>query len=100
MEYTTIIKLVKEGDELYYLAYHPELKNCFSDGETAQAARENLRQVTEMTIEHLRRHNLPVPEPSPILETPQDWEFKQIGEFFELHFPDGVGTLQQLGSPA
>ena len=45
-----------------YVAYHPELPTVRSQGETPQEARSNLVEATELALEHLAAHGLPVPE--------------------------------------
>ena len=61
--YITITKLTETTTGGYcYIAYHPELPTVISQGETATEARENLVEATELAIEHLTAHGLPVPE--------------------------------------
>ena len=62
-KYTTIVQLAVGSDDLYYIALHPEIENCFSDGETVAEALANLEEVTLLTIEHLQDHHLPIPAP-------------------------------------
>lgn len=64
-KYTTLVQLASAPDGLYYIARHPDLENCFSDGQTAEEALENLEEVTRMTLEHLQENNLPIPTPKP-----------------------------------
>ena len=45
-----------------YVAYHPELHTVRSQGETPQEARSNLVEATDLALEHLAAHGLPVPE--------------------------------------
>ena len=45
-----------------FVAYHPELPTVRSQGETPQEARSNLVEATELALEHLAAHGLPVPE--------------------------------------
>lgn len=60
--YITIVQLEQTTDEDYcYIAYHPELPNCLSQGATPEEARENLVEATELTIAHLLANNLPIP---------------------------------------
>lgn len=65
--YQTVVRLEEttEGDTCY-VAYHPELPNCISQGATPEEAEANLAEATAMVIEHLLAHDLPVPEPRPI----------------------------------
>lgn len=60
-KYSTVVRLVNDQNGTYFLAEHPELEGCFSDGETIKEALANLQEVTEMTLKHLREHNLPIP---------------------------------------
>lgn len=60
MNYTTVVALDETGA---YLAWHPELVGCMSDGDTPGEAIANLSEAREMTLEHLRQHDLPVPPP-------------------------------------
>lgn len=71
-KYATIVRLVNDQDGMYYLAQHPELDECYSDGETVEEALANLEEVTEMVLEHLREHNLPIPEPRPLFSAPEE----------------------------
>jgi predicted RNase H-like HicB family nuclease len=71
-EYSTIVQLVNDKDGMYYLAMHPELEGCFSDGSTIEEATANLAEVTEMLLEHLRENHLPIPSPQPLFFTPEE----------------------------
>ena len=62
--YVTIVQREEttHGDPCY-VARHPELQNCMGQGDTSAAAVEDLREATEMVIQHLIAHGLPVPAP-------------------------------------
>ncbi len=62
--YLTITQLEQgtEG-ETCYVAKHPEILGCMSQGATPEEAEANLVEVTQMIIEHMLEHNLPVPDP-------------------------------------
>jgi predicted RNase H-like HicB family nuclease len=62
--YVTIVQLQEttEGDYCY-IAFHPELPNVISQAGTAEEAKENLVEATELTIAHLVSNGLPIPEP-------------------------------------
>ena len=63
-QYLTVIQFSECTDGSYaYLAYHPELYGCMSDGETPEEAEENLSEARAMVREHLREHGVPIPEP-------------------------------------
>ncbi|MCL4487326.1 MAG: type II toxin-antitoxin system HicB family antitoxin [Chloroflexi bacterium] len=70
--YTTIVQLASAPEGLYYIARHPEIENCFSDGQTVEEALTNLAEVTQMTLEHLLEHHLPIPSPQPFGLNPRD----------------------------
>ena len=71
-KYQTIIRLEETTDGSYcYIAYHPELPDCKSQGDTPQEAEENLREATQMLIEHLISNNLPVPAPASFSDSSQ-----------------------------
>lgn len=62
--YVTIVKLQEMTDEGYcYIAYHPELPNTISQGDTPEEASEALTEATQMTIAHLLANGLPIPQP-------------------------------------
>ena len=62
--FTTVVTLQETTVGSYcYIAFHPELPNILSQGDTVQEAEANLVEATELAIEHLVRHGLPVPEP-------------------------------------
>jgi predicted RNase H-like HicB family nuclease len=64
-KYVTIIRLEENTEGGYcYVAFHPELPGCMSQGETPEEAKNNLREATEMVIKHLLLHHLHVPEPT------------------------------------
>lgn len=63
--YVTIVQLQKTTDGGWcYVAFHPELPQVMSQGNTAAEAEENLVEATELAIEHLASNRLPVPEPA------------------------------------
>ena len=53
---TVVIREVEEGDG--YIAYIREFPGCFADGETAEEAEQNLRDVTAtfFATQHLKKH--------------------------------------------
>ena len=71
-KYTTIVQLATAPEGLYYIASHPEIENCFSDGQTVAEALANLEEVTQMALEHLREHHLPIPTPKPFGINPRE----------------------------
>ncbi len=51
-------------DEPVYVALNPELDGCVAQGDSMQEAQENLEEYRIDHIEHLLKHNLPVPGPA------------------------------------
>lgn len=69
-KYSTVVRLEETTDGSYcYVAYHPELPDCVSQGTTAEEAEVNLVEATQLTIVHLLSNHLPVPEPMPLLQS-------------------------------
>lgn len=61
--YITITKLTKTTTGGHcFIAYHPELPNVTSQGDTPEEARNNLAEATELAVRHLTDNNLDVPE--------------------------------------
>ncbi len=46
-----------------WMARHPDLPGCVSDGETPEEAVANLADARALYIEALRKRGIPVPEP-------------------------------------
>lgn len=64
--YTAFYKLDRRTDGTFcYVAWHPELPGCMSDGETPQEALENLEDARRLYIESLMEDHLPIPVPRP-----------------------------------
>ena len=62
--FITIIRLQETTTEgRCYIAYHPELPSCLSQGDTPEEAEANLAEATEMVVEHLLANGLPIPKP-------------------------------------
>lgn len=62
--FITIVRLQETTAEgRCYIAYHPELPSCLSQGDTPEEAEANLAEATEMAVEHLLAHGLPIPKP-------------------------------------
>ena len=63
-QYTTVVKLQQTTDGgLCYIAYHPELPECISQGETPEEAQTNLEEATQMVLEHMLQNQIPIPKP-------------------------------------
>lgn len=62
--YLTIVQLQQTTNDSYcYVAFHPELPDVLSQGDTAQEAKENLTEATELALAHLATNSLPIPKP-------------------------------------
>lgn len=62
-KYITIIRRKETTDNTYcYVAFHPELPNNMSQGDTPKKAEENLVEVTELVLARLKADNLAIPE--------------------------------------
>lgn len=63
-KYITIIRRKETIDNIYcYVAFHPELPNNMSQGDTPEEAEKNLIKVTELVLVRLKADNLTIPEP-------------------------------------
>ncbi len=51
--------------ESVYVAHHPELEGCMSQGDSPDAAIASLREAREMYLRVLARRGLPIPRPAP-----------------------------------
>ena len=79
-KYVTIVRLDETTDGNYcFIAFHPELPTVISQGSTAEEAKADLVEATEMTVAYLVANGLSVPEPmalkavhssSPVVEQP------------------------------
>lgn len=59
-----IIRQMDENDEFYYVAYHPDLKYCLSDGKTEEEAVTNLDSARlDFLTSQIKRGKTP-PEPA------------------------------------
>ena len=60
--YVTIVQLHEATDgSQCYVAYHPELPTCMSQGETPEEAEANLVEATHLALDHLAVNGLPIP---------------------------------------
>lgn len=71
-KYSTIVRLTVDQDEMYYIAAHPEIEGCFSDGATVEEALTNLEEVTIIALEHLYEHKFAIPAPQPLFVSPAE----------------------------
>ena len=66
-KYTTYVMLQETTDNTYcYVASHRELPTVLSQGDTVEEALGNLAEATQLAIDHLVHHGLPIPEPTPV----------------------------------
>lgn len=63
-KFMTIVRREEATGGTYcYVAFHPELPNSMSQGDTPEEAEENLVEATELTLAHLKANNLAIPKP-------------------------------------
>lgn len=60
--YNYEVVIEKEPDDPGYFAYCPNLPGCFSNGETVEETKENIRESIQLHLESLLAHNEPIPE--------------------------------------
>lgn len=58
MEYTVVVHKAEEGG---YWVEVPALPGCYSQGETAQEALENVKEAIQLDLEVLREEGQPLP---------------------------------------
>jgi predicted RNase H-like HicB family nuclease len=60
--YSFQIIIEKEPDDAGYLAYSPTLPGCFSNGNTIEEARRNIREAIEQHLESMLARRQIVPQ--------------------------------------
>ncbi len=60
--YSVIVAIEKEAEDEGYAAYSPTLPGCFSNGNTVEEAKRNIREAIRLHIESLLTHGQPVPQ--------------------------------------
>ncbi len=55
------VAIEKEPDDKGYLAYCPNLKGCFSNGRSIEAARRNIREALVQHVQSCLANDIPVP---------------------------------------
>jgi predicted RNase H-like HicB family nuclease len=60
--YSFEIVIEKEPEDEGYIAYSPNLPGCFSNGQTIEEVKRNIRIAIEQHIESLLEHNQPIPQ--------------------------------------
>jgi predicted RNase H-like HicB family nuclease len=56
--YTFEIVVEKEAEDDGYLAYSPNLSGCFSNGQTGEDAKRNMREAVQQYMQSLLTHGL------------------------------------------
>lgn len=56
------IVIEKESEDEGYLAYSPTLPGCFSNGQTIEQTKRNMREAIQQHLESLLAHDEPVPQ--------------------------------------
>ena len=63
MRYFTFeIVIEKEPEDEGYLAFSPTLPGCFSNGQTIEQAKRNMREAIQQHLESLLEHGDPIPQ--------------------------------------
>lgn len=63
MRYFTFeIVIEKEPEDEGYLAFSPTLPGCFSNGQTIEQAKRNMREAIQQHLEALLEHGDPIPQ--------------------------------------
>jgi predicted RNase H-like HicB family nuclease len=60
--YSFAVVVEKEPEDDGYLAYSPTLPGCFSNGQTIEEARRNIREAIQQHLESLLAHGQPIPQ--------------------------------------
>jgi predicted RNase H-like HicB family nuclease len=60
--YSFQVVIEKELEDEGYYAYSPTLPGCFSNGNTIEDARRNIREAIQQHLESLRAHAEPIPQ--------------------------------------
>ena len=54
--------IITEDEDGYFLAEVPVLQSCFTQGKTKKEALENIKEVIQLSLEHMAEEGNPVPE--------------------------------------
>lgn len=65
--YTFEIVVEKEPEDEGYYAYSPTLPGCFSNGETIEETRRNMREAVQQHLQSLLAHGRPIPQTEQIV---------------------------------
>ena len=58
--YTFEMVIEKEAEDEGYSAFSPNLRGCFSDGRTVEAAKANVRDAIQQHLQSLLAHGQPI----------------------------------------
>lgn len=65
-DYQVIVEIEEEpGGKATWVAYMPEMPSCVAEGESPQAAKNALKNVSEDYIYFRLKRGVPVPDPTP-----------------------------------
>lgn len=59
--YTFEVIIEKEENNKGYYAYSPNLPGCFSNGNTFEETKHNIREAINLQIESMIAHGIPIP---------------------------------------
>jgi predicted RNase H-like HicB family nuclease len=60
--YSFEIVIEKEPEDKGYYAYSPTLPGCFSNGNTIEETKKNMREAVQLFVASLLDHNQPIPQ--------------------------------------
>ncbi len=66
LNYPTVVMADERDGEQWFIASHPDLPGCMSDGATEEEAIENLLDATELYLSTLAEDGIQIPLPKPL----------------------------------
>lgn len=60
--YNFEVVIEKEQEDGGYAAYSPTLPECFSNGETIEETKRNIREAIQQHVQSLLAHGQPIPQ--------------------------------------
>jgi predicted RNase H-like HicB family nuclease len=57
---------IEPGEDGYYIVHVPALPGCITQGRTIEEAQTNAKEAIEAYLESLRKHGLPIPDPTSV----------------------------------
>ncbi len=60
--YSFVVVIDKEPEDPGYFAYSPSLRGCFSNGDTIEETRANMREALDQHVETMLEDGVPIPQ--------------------------------------